>query len=116
MAVGIGGVAVPEKTVIEYPKRKKRTGDRTYTLSMRILNLSDGQYEFLRLLQCGSTAFTFYYGDLADYVYGKSGGLSPESIDVDFPKGPGNDDRNEAVITLTWIADGDPERRINPHV
>lgn len=113
---GIGGIAVPEKTVLEYPGRKKRTGDRTYTLSFRILNLTDDQYEFLIAMQaCGWTDFTFYYADLSDYVYGKSGGIVPESVDVDFPKGDGNDDRNYAVMTLTWVATGDPERRVNPH-
>ena len=114
--VGIGGIPAPEKSTLDYPKRKKKTGDRTYTLTHRILNLSDDQYEFLRQVQCGWTGFTFYYGDLADYVYGQAGGISPESVDVDFPKGEGNDDRNVGIITLTWIADGDPERRVNPHV
>lgn len=112
--VGIGGIAAPDKTTTDYPKLKRKNDERLYTLTFRVLNLSDAQYNFLRQLQCGWTGFTFYYGDLADYVYGIAGGLVPEFIDVDFPKGEGNSDKNVGILTLQWRADGDPERRVNP--
>ena len=111
---GIGGVAVAEKTVTDYPFRKKRTTDRTYPLTFRMLNLSDDQYAFLRQIQCGTLGFTFYYGDLSDYVYGIAGGLVPDFIDVKFPKGEGNTDKNVAIISLSWKANADPQRKVNP--
>ena len=113
--VGIGEIAAPEKTVVEYPLDKRRTTDRLYTLNFRILNLSAAQYNFLRQLQCGTLGFTFWYGDLGDWLYGISAGLTPEFINVQFPKGEGNTDKNEARIILSWKANADAERRVNPH-
>lgn len=114
--VGIGELPAPEKTVLDYPDLKRKAESRLYAISFRVLNLNAAEYDHLRKLQCGSTDFTFYYGDLADYIYGISGGLEPEMVDVDFPKGGGNDDRNQAVITLSFRANADPERRTNPLV
>lgn len=112
--VGQGGVAVPEKVTTEYPKLKSKTDERIYSISFTIKNLVAAQYDFLRQLQCGWTGFKFYYGDLADFIYGVSGGLSPEYVDVDFPKGEANTDKNIAILTLRFRANGDPERRTNP--
>ncbi len=115
--VGMGEVAVPEKTVLDFPDLKRKTESRLYSATFRVPNLSTAaEYDRLRKLQCGDTNFTFYYGDLADWIYGKSGGLVPESVDVDFPHGGGNDDRTVATVTITWRADGDPQRRVNPLV
>lgn len=113
--VGEGGVAEPEETIDEYPKLKRKISERLFTLTFRIKNLVQAQYDALRQFQCGDTSFTFYYGDLADYVYGVDGGLSPESVDVDFPKGGGNTDKNVAIITLTFLSVTDPDRFANPH-
>lgn len=112
--VGIGELPAPEKTTTEYPKLKRKNDERLYSISFRVLNLVDAQYDFLRQIQCGWTDFTFYYADLAGFAYGIAGGLVPEFVDVDFPKGGGNTDKNVGVITLQFRADGDPERRANP--
>lgn len=113
--VGIGEIAAAEKTVTDYPLGKRRTTNRLYTLNFRILNLSAEQYEFLRQLQCGTLGFTFYYADLGNWLYGLSGGMEPDFITVRFPKGEGRDDKNVATIVLSWRANGDPIRRVNPH-
>lgn len=113
--VGIGELPVPEKTVTEYPLLKSKTTDKLYTLTFRVLNLDAEQYEFLRQLQCGTLGFTFWYGDLGDWLYGLSGGIVPDMVNVRFPKGNGNTDKNVGIIILSWKADGDPERRVNPH-
>ena len=112
--VGIGGVPEPTVQELEYPKLKTKVDEGLYLLEYRVLQMSGGQYDFLRKLQCGSTAFTFYYGDLADFVYGKAGGIVPASVRVVFPKGAANTDRNQAIVRITWRADGDPDRRTNP--
>jgi hypothetical protein len=112
--VGRGELPAPEKTTVEYPKLKSKTTKRIYTITYTVLNLSATQYEWLRKMQCGWTGFTFYYADLGDWVYGKAGGLSPSFVDVDFPKGGGNGDVNQAIITLRFEANGDPDRRVNP--
>lgn len=111
---GIGGVAEPEELILDYPKLQQQVVERTYTLTHRIFNLSNAQYDYLTKLQCGALNFTFYYCDLGGYVYGVDGGLVPYSVDVDFPRGGGNDDRAFADIIITWKAKGDPDRGTTP--
>lgn len=113
--VGIGGVAEPEETIDEYPKLQRKVTERLYVLTFRVLNMVQAQYDFLRKLQCGDTSFTFYYGDLGGWVYGIEGGLSPNSVDVDFPHGGGNTDKNQAILTISFRANGDPDRHVNPN-
>jgi hypothetical protein len=112
--VVIGELPASEKTVTPYPKLKEKTTNRVFTPSLRVLNLSDGNYATLQKMQGGWTGFTFYYADLAGYVYGKQGGISPKFLDVDLPKGGGNTDVNVGIITLKFDASTDPQRRINP--
>lgn len=112
--VGIGGVAEAEETVTEYPKLQRKVTERLYTLTFRVLNLVQAQYELIRMLQCGDTSFKFYYADLGGYVYGVLGGISPNSVDADFPHGAGNTDKNVGIITITFRANGDPDRRVMP--
>lgn len=112
--VGIGGVAEPTNETLQYPKLREKDGEGTYILEMRFLQLTGGQYDFFRKMQCGWTGFTFYYAGLDNYVYGKSGGIQPSKVKVVFPKGAANTDRNAAIVRITWKADGDPERRVNP--
>src|SRR5690606_36610825 len=99
----------------EYPKLQRKVTERLYTLTFRVFNLVAAQYNFLRQLQCGDTSFTFYYGDLGGWIYGVEGGLSPTSVDVDFPHGGGNTDKNVAILTITFRANGDPDRFVNPN-
>lgn len=111
---GIGGVADPEELILNYPKLQQQVTERTYTLTYRIVNLSNAQYDYLLKMQCGALNFTFYYCDLGGYVYGVDGGLVPYSVDVDMPHGGGNDDRAFADIIITWKAKGDPDRGTTP--
>ena len=113
--VGEGGVADPEEIIDEYPKLKRKISERLYTLTFRVKNLVQAQYDALRQFQCGDTSFTFYYGDLAGYVYGIRGGIPPESVDVDFPHGGGNTDKNVAILTITFRLTTDSDRFTNPH-
>ena len=112
--VGEGGLAAPEKTVDQYPKNKSRTTKRTYTLTFNIKNMTDDQYEFLRQLQCGWTDFVFWYATVGGRIFGGANGIEPDAIDVDFPLSEGRGDKEVAVLTLTWSADGDPDRGDSP--
>lgn len=111
--VGAGGIEVPEKTTQELPKFKDRISKRTYTLTFTIQNVTDAQYEFGRALQCGDTSFTFWYAN-THHVYGKAEGISPKSVDCDLPLDSARDGVEQMVITITWEAKTDPERKTNP--
>ena len=112
--VGKGGVPVAEKAVRELPKFRDKTTKRTYTLTYTVDNLSDAQYNFGVALQCGGTDFTFWYGT-TNHVFGPEEGLSPKSVDVDFPHGEGRQDIDTMIITLVFEAKTDPPRRNNPY-
>lgn len=108
--IGEGGIAVPEKIIDEYPKRKTKTNFRVYTLTFVVKNLSDDQYDFLRQLQCGSDAFKIWYANVGGHIFGGSTGIDILSIDADFPLSEGRDDKESATLTITWEADGDAQR------
>lgn len=112
--VGIGGVPAPEKTTQPRPKFRSKVTRRIYTLTFTVPNVSDANRAMGEALQCGDTNFTFWYGN-EDHVFGKSAGIEPASVDVDFPLGEGEDDTETMIITITWEATGDPQRRNNPY-
>jgi len=118
LLVGEGGIAVPEKVVLEYPKLQEKVVERDYPLTFNIKNLSQAQYAFLQKLQCGTVSgWSFYYASgmgTNQWLYGIQGGIPMYYIDVDFPKGGGKTDRDVAVITIRFKATGDPLRRVNP--
>lgn len=113
--VGIGDVPEYAADSIDYPKGQSKEGTKTYTLNFTYYQMDNVSYATLRALQCGWTGFKFRYADRAGHIYGvAAGGLVPASVKVTFPKGRGNTSYNVAQITITWQADGDPERRPNP--
>lgn len=112
--VGEGGVAAPEKNVVQLPKLREKISKRTYSLTFVVKNLSDEMYDFLRHLQCGWTGFTFYYATLSGRLFGRDGGIPVKSVDVDLPLGEGREDTEQATLTITWEAKTDPDRRVNP--
>lgn len=112
--VGEGGVAEPEAEVQEYPKNQNKVVKRTYTLEMTFKNMSAEQYAFFQVLQCGQTGFTFYYANLAGFIFGKAGGIEPLSIDVVMPLGAARGDKQLATIRITFEAAGDPNRYPSP--
>jgi hypothetical protein len=116
--VGEGGIAAPTETLVEYPMLGEKVEERLYELVFNVKNLVDAQYEFLQQLQCGNIDITFYYASgmaATQYVYGVQGGIEPRRVTVTFPKGGGKDDRDLAIITIAWLAKGDPFRRANPY-
>jgi hypothetical protein len=113
--VGIGDIPDPTESETAFPKGQLAVTERIYTLNFTVMNMSDAQYAFLQQLQCGKTNFTFYYADRGDKLYGIQGGIVPASVRVRMPKARGEGSVNQATIVLTWQADGDPDRRVNPY-
>lgn len=108
--VGEGGVAVPEKDILQLPKGVEIINKRTYSLTFTIKNVSDLMYDFLRHLQCGDTDFVFFFKTIGGRLLGSNVGIIPRSIDVDFPLGEGREDTESAIITITWRSKTDPDR------
>lgn len=110
--VGKGRITATE-TIDLYPKRKKKVSEILYRLEFDVFDI-DNHYDFLRLLQCGGTGLTFWYADLADYIYGLTGGIPPETFGARNSASFGDEDKAQWTIFAEWTADGDPERRVNP--
>lgn len=110
----VGGIDAPDKTVVRVHKRQDVTTNRRFTLNLVIYNLSNQQYESLRQLQCNPTSYTFWYGNDA-HVFGKDTGLIPVQTDVDFPLGAGENDVEQANLTIVFESKVDPERKANPY-
>lgn len=111
---GIGGVPEPEAVTLEYPKLQQRIDEETYTLTHRVPNMSNAMNDLFDKMECGALNFTFWYIDLAGYVYGYEGGIVPFSVDVQRPHGGGNDDRTFADIIITWKSTNEPDRGVVP--
>lgn len=108
--VGIGGVAEAEKETVELPKGRDRTVRRDYTLTLRVTNLQDIQYEFLRALQCGDTSFHFWIETTGGHLFGGPVGIRPSSVDADLPLGSERTSLEEGVVTIRWTARTDADR------
>ena len=111
---GEGGVAVPDKTVVQLHDFIDKTSKRRYTLNFVIKNVSYQMYEFLRAIQCGGTSFTFWYATYGKHLFGKDGGIVPVLADVDLPLDASRDGIEQATLILQWEANVDPERKVNP--
>lgn len=108
--VGIGGIPAAEKTVTPFPKAQERVTNREYTLTFNVPNLPEETYDFLIDLQCGDASLQMWYQSVGGWIYGGPDGIDLKSIDVDFPKGEGAEDFDQAVITMTFDACSDPPR------
>jgi hypothetical protein len=107
---GEGGVDVPEKDLLEYPKRIEKVGKRVYAISFEVDNLSDESYGLLNGLQCGPTNFAVWIETVGGRLFGGPTGISPYFLDVDFPLEPGKDSSEYAVITILFEANCEPPR------
>lgn len=122
--VGIGAVADHEPTEVALPLRKTAIVERLYTLTLRVPLADPAVYAFMKALQCNYLAFRFWYVDLSDLLYGlcqasgasTPGGITPQKVNVQFPKGDGDEDRNYATLEIQWYANGEPHRYTSPLV
>lgn len=112
---GKGGIAEHEGIPYEAPGGATLTVYRDYTLTFRVVPTEIALYNLLKALQCGNTGYTFWYGNLADQLFGDTGGIKVKDINVQMPHGEGATDFQEAQIIITYrTSNGDPLRFTNP--
>lgn len=119
-----GGIAEHEVTEVEGPNQTMLipVGGRSYELSARVIISNQLVYEYLRNHQSSKLDFRIWYQDLAGFLYGEVmpalsteyGGIRPSYVNVQFPKGEGQQDRGYAQLILRWKADAEPHRYISP--
>ena len=111
---GVGSVAEPEESVATINDFQEKVLNRRYSLSFTTYDLGDDTYDYLRKIQCGKVKPVFVFGDVGGYLYGIDGGIVPAKWTVAFPKNTGQDSLNQAVITILFDLDNDPDRVVNP--
>lgn len=111
--VGIGGMPVPEKTIINLPKRRRKTLRKNWTVTYNFPNLDHTTREFLRSLECNPDNFTYWLVNEA-HIYGNATGIVPVFVDVDLPLDAADDAIEEGILTLEFEGRVHPERKENP--
>lgn len=120
LLIGKGGIEDHEALTYEAPLRRNVNWLRRYTMTFEVSVAQQEVYEYLQALQCGSINFRFFYIDMAGYLYGKvtadaDGGIIPMMVNVQMPKGSGQDDLQVGTISVTWESStGDPNRYASP--
>lgn len=108
--IGVGSMPAPEAVTVEGAKFKDIVVKRTYTVSFRVLNMSDAQYNFLTSIQCGQTDYQFWIETAGGHLFGGPTGICPKSSDADLPKDGGRDVYDEGLITIVFESRVDPDR------
>lgn len=111
---GVGSIAEPEESEATINDFQSIVLNRRYTLTFTTYDLGDDTYDYLRKVQCGKVRPKFVFGDVGGYLYGIDGGIVPAKWTVAFPHNTGQDALNQAIITILFDADTDPDRVVNP--
>jgi len=96
----IGSKGAAEATIIDMSKARKVTGNKNHTVTFRIDEVSDVNYNFMRALECNRTLL-IYYKTFGGKWYGGNEGI-PASILMNhiIPEDAGALETIEG--TLTW--------------
>lgn len=100
------------------PIRKEISNGRTWTigkdhtLNIRIDDVSDENYEFMRAAECGGQ-YRVWFETAGGYLYGGNEGI-PATLDLNDVLAAGKDSIEELVGVLTWRAKFHPERVLSP--
>lgn len=110
--VGKGRVTSTE-VIDTYPKGKKKLSELKFRFEFDVFDI-ENHYDFLQKLQCGSTDYNLWYGDLANYIYGLTGGIPPEVFYAKETSAFGDEDKQQWTIIAEWTGNANPQRRVNP--
>ena len=108
--VGEGEIDAPDEERTDYPKRWQRVTSRLYSVELTVKNLNAAQYDFLRQLQCGWVDFRFWIETVGGRLFGGANGIDPALVTVAFVYSGGRNDKEQAILTIEYESDGDPER------
>jgi hypothetical protein len=112
---GKGGIAAHSPVTYEAPAGAVLTVYRDYTLTFKVIPTEDAVYKLLRFLQCGNLKYTVWYANLANQLFGDTGGIKVRQLNVQFPYGEGAGDFQEAEIIIEFrTSNGDPLRFASP--
>lgn len=109
---GIGDKPAPEEQEVTVHGFQTKVLSRTHTLNFDVLHMTQNNYEFGRLIQCGAT-FVIWFATTGGYMYGGANGFSANAK-ANFVKERGEGSFASLQIVFTWKAICDPPRIVNP--
>lgn len=99
--VGRGSFLPTEKPVLSLAGgRVEENRERTYRLTMDVLNMNAGHVEWGKSLQLNQKNFQFWLHTLGDRVIGGAEGIQPFYVDSEFPFSQGNESREKMTVIL----------------
>jgi hypothetical protein len=120
--VGKGEKPDHEATIYEGAFRRQSISSRAFTINFTFSVGTVALYQFARALQCNYTRMRFWFEDIGGWLYGPvaadgtlgQGGLVPTMVDVQLAAGGGRDDLKEAVLTIMFDGNADPDIYASP--
>ena len=91
---------------------RKYTVGKDHTLNVKVDDVSDENYEFMRNTECGGQ-FRIWFETAGGYLYGGNEGI-PVTLVLNDVLASGKDSIEELVGTATWRAKFHPERTPSP--
>ena len=102
----------PANVVKDISNGRKIQVRKDHTLNITIDDVSDENYEFAIITECGGQV-KFWYETAGGYIYGGNEGIDGTLI-LDDVLNRGNDEIETLTGTLTWSSKHSPERVISP--
>lgn len=101
----------PESNEIEMSLKRKIHPPKKHTITGRIDEVSDENYEMLRTLECGGTWLVWY--STGEYMYGGNDGIEAQIVMNEIiPES--TDELVHFAFTVSWESKFAPERIANP--
>lgn len=108
--VGSKGEAEQESRTIS--RGRIKYGPKTFSVQLKIDDVTDLNYELIRNLECGVDV-VFWYQTIGGYLYGGSNGIKATAT-ADWILEEGTGSFAYGIITLTWQARCNPQRIVSP--
>lgn len=97
----------------ELSNGRKKTVGIDQTLNVEIDDVSDENYEFMRVSQCGGD-YKMWYKTKGGKMYGGNEGIEEAFLQLQEVLGRGKDEIEKFIGTITWSAPFSPERSQSP--
>lgn len=97
----------------ELSNGRKKIVRQDQTVNITIDDVSDENYDFMRVTQCGGE-YKMWFKTAAGKLYGGNEGISEVFLQLDDVLGRGKDEIEQITGTATWSAQFSPERTVSP--
>lgn len=109
----IADKAAGAPVIKELSNGRKKIIRQDQTVNITIDDVSDENYDFMRVTQCGGE-YKAWFKTAAGKIYGGNEGIENAFLQLDNVLGRGKDEIEQITGTMTWSAQFSPERGTSP--